>query len=169
MSENENRELLLQRFPPTKSKRAVYFDTLDVQLRELLVLRGYSPVLLMELPRGTDEHARLYLLALAQGMSEDTIEASKERLAACELEMKARKMLTAKELPPSRTKLEEDTETILASWTSSHHSGREPTPGQKPEQKLESKLETQSASEQAILDSTLGDGVALRYTRKPQS
>ena len=113
---------VLRRFPPTQTRRRVYFDTINPLLIPHLEQRGYEVVLLMSLPRETEEDARTYLLALSQGMSEDTIFASKERLNACELEMKARKMLTAKELPPTKTKAASSVEDILEGWTSGRHS-----------------------------------------------
>ena len=166
----EQLQTVLLRFPPTQSKRAVYFDVMDAALREALVMQGYRPKLLMELPRESEEDSRAYLLALAQGMSEDTIFASKERLNACELEMKARKMLTAKELPATKTRSEESVESILATWTSSHHSGREPTPGNEP---TKPKARTQESNEGgSALDtasSSLGESIPLLYARKQTS
>jgi hypothetical protein len=108
-------------FPPISTPRNVYFTALESYDRDHLRQRGYAPFVLMELPRATDEDHKAYLLALAQGMADGTIIATTARLNACELEMKARKMLLQKEVVVGKTKKTRSTEELLASFGKSHH------------------------------------------------
>lgn len=124
-------DLSLDQFPPRDPKiqgvRRVYFDVLDPTNKGLLEQRGYAPILLFELPRDDDDQHKEYLYALAQGMSEGTIPADRQRIAACELEMRARKMLTAKEVKRSKKEGVLETEKLLDAFGGSRHAHKETT------------------------------------------
>jgi hypothetical protein len=109
------------RYPPLAEPRPIFFEDLDQASKGWLVENNYLPRILFELPRVTEEDHRAYLMALSQGMAEGTIPVSHQRLKACELEMRARKMLLPREAPVTKTRLELTTEQLLDNFGKSRH------------------------------------------------
>lgn len=119
----------LDGFPPVPVEarpRRVYLQILSPLDMEALRGRGYEPMSLLQLPRGTPEHEAFYLLARAQAIEEGTYGVTKEQVQALELQMKAHGMLTSKgvQLRVALTGNVKDAEDILKSWGSSRHTLR---------------------------------------------
>lgn len=102
--------------------RPLFFDrSLTPQDKAILKARGYVPNVLMEMNRETDRENQDYLFALLQGMTEGTIPVDKARLAAAELELKARQMLHAGFTPAPESKEETKDLEAIWNWNPSRH------------------------------------------------
>lgn len=119
----------LDGFPPVPVEarpRRIYLQILSPLDAEALRGRGYDPMSLLQLPRGTPEHESTYLLARAQAIEEGTYVADKPQMRALELQMKANGMLTSKgvQLRVALTGDVKDAEGILKNWGASRHTLR---------------------------------------------
>jgi len=94
MSKRKKTCLNLNAFPAREGlARRVFFDTLNAQDKLILERRGYQPVILRSLPRGTVEENRAYLEALLCGLEDGTLYRSKEVMIAAKLDMASRGLL----------------------------------------------------------------------------
>lgn len=89
---------------PVIEKRKLYFDLVTPDTR--IAFPTCECIQLIDLPRTNDAEHQAYLAALLQGMTDGTIEPSKDRREACELELRSRGLLTPKKagtgLPEAR-------------------------------------------------------------------
>ena len=117
---------LLAYFPARQNyttKRPVFFERMpNIATLATLDERGYEPTHILAINRDDELGHRNFLLAMSQGMAEGTIPPSKERLTACELDMRAHGMLN-KYGPAnaSLSKRKQSVEAQLESWQKGHH------------------------------------------------
>src|SRR6185369_1597241 len=112
--------------PPDARPRRIYFLKLGLLDIETLRNRGYDPMTLFQLPRGTPESEDFYLRAKAQAIEEGTVTSDKLMNAALELQMKAAGMLAQKNLGV-KVKVNvrsEAVEGMLKSWGQSRYTLR---------------------------------------------
>jgi hypothetical protein len=108
--------------PPGTPGRVVYVAGLVDEARAELVRRGYRPVELMTMPRGTWDENRAYLLAKAQAIEEQTVVADEEARKQLELEMRAYGLLQ-KQTTSIQVSVDCDAEDIrsMFGWGPSRH------------------------------------------------
>mgnify|MGYP001593506957 CR=1 FL=1 len=121
-------ERFLARFPHRvlTEPRPVYFEVLEDEQRKALIQRGYLPVMLFDMPRGLPHHEVEYLFAKAQAIEEGTAYANKTILDALDAQMKANKMIGAKNVVVRVNVSDKQTDVaaLLSGWGTSRHTLR---------------------------------------------
>lgn len=119
---------LFPEVPVEARPRSLYFRMLSILDREALKNLGYSPLCLLELPRGTPEQEVAYLMAKMQGIEEATIICSDNELKVLELEMKAYNLLSQKHMVVrfnvDDKQKHKSLDEILSTWKNSRHTLR---------------------------------------------